>query len=181
MKLTLHENSLFAILLRQPWYVSALAGAVVFALVRIWLEWWFALFAATPFNAIALYVAYKQLRRPSAKRIAATLERARAMPREEFAAALEAGFKREGYGVTRMGEELQITRGGRVTLVMCKRWKAVRTGVEPLREFEAASREAGVHERVYVAPGEVTDTARAFAAEKGIRLVLEEELARLLR
>jgi restriction system protein len=177
MALKLHENSLFSILLRQPWYVSALVGAVIFALVRIWLEWWFALFAAAPFNAIALYVAWKQLRRPSAKRIAATLERARAMPWEEFCAALEAGFRREGYGVTRV----QITRSGRVTLVACKRWKANRTGIEPLREFEAAARKGDAHERVYVAVGEVTDTARAYAAKERIRLVEEEELARLLR
>ena len=181
MKLTLHENSLFSILLRSPWWYSALAGAVIFALVRIWLEWGFALFAAAPFNAIALYVIYKTLRRPGAKRIAQTLERARAMPGEEFRAALEAAFRREGYGVQRSGEELQLTRGGRVTLVACKRWKAVRTGVEPLREFDAASLERGAHERVYLAPHEVTDTARAFAAEKQIRLMQEEELVRLLR
>jgi restriction system protein len=68
-----------------------------------------------------------------------------------------------------------------VTLVACKRWKAVRTGIEPLREFGAASRERGAHERAYVAAGEVTETARAFAAKEGIRLVQDEELARLLR
>jgi hypothetical protein len=34
---------------------------------------------------------------------------------------------------------------------------------------------------MYIAAGEVTDSARAFAAEKNIRLVQEEELARLLR
>ena len=179
--LRLHENSLFAILLRQPWWVSALVGAAVFGLVRIWLSWGYALFAAMPFIAIALYVAYKQLRRPSAQRIAATLDRARALPWDEFCAALEAGFRREGYGVTRMGDELQLTRNGRVTLVACKRWKAMRTGIEPLREFGAASRERGAHERAYVAAGEVTDTARAFAAKEGIRLVQDEELARLLR
>jgi restriction endonuclease len=33
---------------------------------------------------------------------------------------------------------------------------------------------------VYVAAGEVTDTARAFAAQKQIRLLQDEELAKLL-
>jgi len=56
----------------------------------------------------------------------------------------------------------------------------VRTGVEPLREFDAASVERGAHERLYVAAGEVTDNARAFAAQKQIRLLQEEELAKLL-
>jgi restriction system protein len=97
--LKLHENSLFAILLRQPWWVSALAGGAIFGLVRIWLFWGYALFSAAPFIAIALYVLYRQLRRPSAQRIAATLDRARTLPWDEFCAALEAGFRREGYGV----------------------------------------------------------------------------------
>ena len=179
MALKLHENSLFAILLRSPWWVSALAALVVFGLVRFFLEWPYALFAAAPFIGIGAWGAWRDLRKPSAKRIAATLERARAMPWEEFCAALEAAYRREGNGVTRVGDELHLTRGGRVTLVACKRWKAVRTGIEPLREFEAASRGRGAA-REYIAAGEVTDTARTFAAEKGIRLVQQEELARLL-
>ncbi|HYT47009.1 MAG TPA: restriction endonuclease [Burkholderiales bacterium] len=65
-------------------------------------------------------------------------------------------------------------------LVACKRWKAVRTGVEPLREFHAAAAQREAHERIYIAAGEVTDNARAFAAEKSIRLLQGEELAALL-
>jgi restriction system protein len=181
MKLTLHENSLFAMLLRSPWWVSALLALGIFGALRYFLPWEFALFAAAPFIGIGGYGAWKQLRRPSTGRIASTLEKARAMPREEFAAALEAGYKREGYGVTRNGDELRLTREGRVTLLTYQRWKAARTGVDPLREFETSSRGRDAHERAYVAVGEVTDTAQAFAAEKKIRLVQDEELARLLR
>ena len=57
----------------------------------------------------------------------------------------------------------------------------MRAGIEPLREFDAATRKDGAVGRMYIAAGEVTDSARAFAAEKNIRLVQEEELARLLR
>jgi restriction system protein len=180
MKLTLHPNSLFAILLRSPWWISILLALGVFALARIFFHPGLAAFAALPFAAIGVYAVVQQLRRPGAKRIATTLERARALPWEGFCAALEQGFRREGYGVTRTGDELQLTRSGRVTLVACKRWKAVRTGVEPLREFDAASGERGAHERVYIAAGEVTETARAFAAKKQIRLLQDEELAKLL-
>jgi restriction system protein len=180
MKLTLHPNSLFAILLRSRWWVSILLALGVFGALRIFFEPGIAVFAALPFAAIGTYAAWQQLKRPGAKRVAATLERARALPWDGFCAALEAGFRREGYGVSRNGDELELTRAGRVTLVACKRWKAVRTGVEPLREFDAATRERGAQERVYVAAGEVTDTARAFAAQKQIRLLQEEELAKLL-
>ena len=180
MKLTLPPNSLFAILLRSPWWLSFLLALGVFALVRLFLDTGFAAFATLPLVGIGAYAAFQQWRRPGAKRIAATLERARALPWDGFCSALEEGFKREGYGVQRQGDNLQLTRAGRVTLVACKRWKVVRTGIDPLREFDAASGESGAHERVYVAAGEVTDTARAFAARKQIRLLQDEELARLL-
>jgi restriction system protein len=180
MKLTLPPNSLFGILLRSPWWISFLAALGVFLLVRIWFHPALAAFATLPLVGIGLYAAFQQFRRPGAKRVAATLERARALPWDGFCSALEEGFRREGYGVQRQGDNLQLTRSGRVTLVACKRWKAVRTGVEPLREFDAASGERGAHERVYVAAGEVTDTARAFAAQKQIRLLQDEDLAKLL-
>ena len=66
-----------------------------------------------------------------------------------------------------------------MTLVGCRRWKAARTGVEPLREFDAATSEQGAHKRLYVAVGEVSDAAR-LRGEERIRLVGEEELTTLL-
>jgi restriction system protein len=142
-----------------------------------------AAFAAAPFAAIGIYAAFKQLRRPGAKRIARTLERARALPGDGFRAALAEGFRRDGYEALPGdgGADLVLTHRGMVALVACKRWKAVRTGIEPLREFDAATRERGAHDRMYIAVGEVTDTARAFAAEKKIQLLQQEDLARLLR
>jgi restriction system protein len=182
MKLELHENSLFAILLRSPWWVSGLAAIGLAALLRVFLPLEFALFGALPFVVIATVAGWRQLRRPGPKRIAATLERARALSAEAFCAALEEGFRRQGYG-TRRGEgaaDLVLTKNGIVTVVGCRRWKAARTGVEPLREFDARTLESGAHKRIYVAVGEVSDTARAFAAQKAIRLVQEEELTGLL-
>jgi restriction system protein len=183
MKWQLPRNSLFAILARQPWWVSAAIAAVSFGGLRLLIPEGMALFAAMPFAGIAIYAGVQQLRRPGAKRIAKTLERARGLTGEGFVSALEEGFRREGYAVTRMdrGAELELRREGLTTLVACKRWKAMRAGIEPLREFDAATREHGAVGRMYVATGEVTDNARAFATEKNIRLVQEEELARLLR
>jgi restriction system protein len=183
MNWQLPRNSLFAILARQPWWVSALIAVGIVGATRLFLPIELALFAALPFAAIAIYALVQQLRRPGAKRVAATLERARGLSGEGFVSALERGFRREGYAVSRMegGADLVLRREGLVTLVACKRWKAMRAGIEPLREFEAATREQRAVIRLYVAAGEVTDNARAFAAEKNIRLVQEEELARLLR
>ena len=183
MKLKLPPNSLFAILLRARWWVSALVALGVFALIRMFMATPYAVFAALPFIAIAVYAAIQQLRRPGARRVAKTLEKARGMSSEGFAVALEEGFKRGGYAVTRTGggADLELTHEGRVTLVVYRRWKAVRTGIEPLREFESASRKREAFGRIYIAGGQVTDKARAFAAEKNIRLVQDDELAGLLK
>jgi restriction system protein len=183
MKWQLPRNSLFAILARQPWWVSALIAGVSFAGLRLLIPEGMAAFAALPFVVIAIYAGVQQFRRPGAKRVAATLGRARALSGESFISSLEQGFRRDGYVVTRMNgaADLVLKREGMTTLVACKRWKAMRAGIEPLREFDAATRKEGAVGRMYIAAGEVTDSARAFAAEKNIRLVQEEELARLLR
>lgn len=181
MKLTMSQNSLFAILLRSPWWASGLAAAAAFGLTRFFLPPEFAVFAASPFLVIAIYVGWKQLRAPSASRIAARLERLRAMSWEEFAEAIEKGFRREGYSVKRLGAkgaDFELEKNARCTLVACKRWKATRTGIEPLRELEDARRKSEAAGCIYVATGEVTAQARAFAAERGIQVLEGAELAR---
>jgi len=182
MKLTLHRNSLFAILARSQWWISALLAAGVFGATRLFLPVEMAAFAALPFVVIAGYAGWKRLRAPSPGRIAATLERLTAMPREGFIAALEAGWRREGYEVSRPGGgqfDLELRREGKVSLVVCRRWKAERTGAEPLRELHAAGRKREAHELIYVAAGEITTQALAFAEENKLRLLHGAELARL--
>ncbi len=159
--LKLNKNSLFAILLRSPWWVSALAAIGLVVGLRLLIPTSYAVFAALPFAVIAAYVGWQQLRAPSTGRIAGTLERLRAMSWEDFSAAMEQAYRREGYTVSRLG-------------------KATRTGIEPLRELEAARRAREAHGCIYVAAGEVTEGAREFAAQKSIRLVQGAELAKLL-
>jgi restriction system protein len=126
---------------------------------------------------------WKQLRAPSAESIAATLEAMRGLSWDEFSATLEAAFRRDGYAVNRLklpGADLELTKGARVSVVSCKRWKATHTGIEPLRELEAARETHEAHECVCVAAGELTDNARAYAAEKKFRLLEGGELAEFL-
>jgi restriction system protein len=182
----LHNNSLFAILLRSPWWVSFGVAAGLFALARLALPAAYAQYAivvALPFVCIGGYVAWKQLQAPSAESVAARLEALRGLSWNEFSDALEAAFRRQGYEVERLrsdGADFALTRLGRVSIVSCKRWKVGRTGVEPLRELAAAGAAREAYECFYVAAGEVTDTARSFAAEHKIRLLHGAELATLL-
>lgn len=187
MKLRMHENSLFAILWRSPWWVSGLTAIAIIALGRALLPVAYAayaLFVASPFALIALLAAIKQLRQPGAGRIAEILEVLRGMSWEDFSAVVEQAFRRDGYVVTRLtgaGADFELARAGRVTLVGAKRWKAARTGVEPLRALQAAMRLRAVQGSIYIALGEVSEPARAFAAGNGVRLLQDAELAKLVR
>jgi restriction system protein len=170
-------------LLRSPWWASGLVAAGIFAVVRFFLPAAFALFASLPFIVIALYVAWQALRAPSSARIAATLERVRAMSWDEFSAAIEQAFRRDGYTVSRVaaGADFELVQGSRSTLVACKRWKAHTTGIEPLRELEEARRAREAAACIFVATGEVTAQARAFAAGRNIRLLEGAELAQKMK
>ena len=184
MKLKMHDNSLFALLLRSGWWWSALLAAGVIAAVRMFVPTVYAVFAALPFIVISAIVGWRQLRSPSAKSIEATLARLRSLSSEQFAVELEAALKREGYGVTRIAHahaDYELEEGGRKLLLACKRWKATRTGAEPLRELKEACRTREDCDGIYVSAVDVTDKARAFAAENRIELIEAQGLAKLLR
>ncbi len=186
MKLKMHQNSIFAILLRSPWWVSGAIAAALFALGRLVIPAEYsiyAIFLALPFIVISANTLWKQLRAPSADAVAGNLGALRALSWQEFSTALEEGFRRDGYGVKRIGRagaDLELVKAGRVTLVAGKRWKVARAGVEMLRELDAAREAHDAHDSIYIASAEVTDTARAFAAKAGIRLVEGADLARLV-
>lgn len=183
MKFQMHKNSLFAVLLRSPWWISVAIALGIFLLARFWLPEAYAFFVALPFMAIGSYAGWQQLRKPSADRVAATLAALRAMSWGEFSNALEEAFRRDGFVVNRLrgaAADFELTKANRVSLVSCKRWKVARAGIEPLRDLYAAKQARDAHECIYVAAGELTDNARAFAAEKNMRLVHGAELVKLL-
>jgi restriction system protein len=185
VKLQIAENSLFAILLRSPWWISFAIAAAITALARVILPAIpvaYAVFAGLPFLVIGVVAGWKQLRAPSAKRIASTLEAVRGMSWGDFSLAMEDAFRRDGYTVKRLdgAADFEMTKAGRTSLVACKRWKVARTGVDPLRDLHAAKDAHEANECIYVATGEVTEGARKFALEKKIRLMHGAELAKLL-
>ena len=183
MKFQMARNSLFAVLLRSPWWISFLVAGALFAVLRMVLPWGYALCGTLPFLFIGGYAGWLQFRAPSAARIAATLAALRAMSWDDFSSAIEDAFRRDGYRVNRLrgaAADFELTRAGRIALVGCKRWKVARTGIEPLRELDAARRAGDAHECIYVAAGEFTDNARAFAAGNDIRLLHDAGLAEFL-
>lgn len=187
MKLKMSQNSIFAVLLRSPWWMSAGVALVlaVGGFAALPLEYAaMGVFAAVPFAVIAIMAAYKQLRAPSGARVEAVAQATAAMSWTEFATAVEAGFRRDGCEVERLnapGADFALSKDGHVALVSAKRWKAARTGVEPLRELQAVREKRGAREAIYIALGDVSDNALQYARAQGVSLMTAPELAKLLR
>lgn len=186
MKLKMSKNSLFAILLRSPWWISMVLVAV-FALASGALlpapYVPFGVMGALPFFVIGIIAAWRQWHAPSPARVAEALGRAGAMSWREFASAIEQAFGRQGYAVTRLNSaaaDFRLVKGERITVVSGKRWKAASHGVDALRDLVAAQEAQGAHQSIYISLGEVTDNARRFAQAQGIELISGNALAQLM-
>ena len=180
------ENSLFAILLRSPWWISLLIAGAVALLARLLLPERFVvpgMLGATPFVVLAALAARKQWHAPSANQVERLLQRLSAMGARDFSAVVEAAFRSQGHEVQRFngpGADLELRKAGRCTLVSLRRWKAANLGVEPLRELQAAQQRHGADAGLCIAGGSISDKARAYAKAETIRLMDAAELAQLL-
>src|SRR4051812_39127879 len=124
MQWKMHENSLFNVLLRNPWWVSLLVAGGTVAAARIVVPIEYALFGAAPFIVIGLVAGWRQLWRPSDESIAKRLDALRALPADAFVAKLQAGYERDGWKAKRLSgpaADLELERGGRRTVLSCKR------------------------------------------------------------
>lgn len=186
MKLKMAKNSLFAVLLRSPWWYSVLiVVGFAFAARALLPEQYVVVgtMGAFPFLVIAVMSAWRQWHAPDPARVSTALTRAGSMAWAEFAAALEKGFAAQGYSVTRLNgpaADLSLAKDGAVTLVSCKRWKAANHGVEPLRALVQAQQAQGAHHARYISLAPVSDNARRYAQENGVLLVASAELGALL-
>ena len=186
MSFKLPPNSLFAILLRSPWWGSLSIAFVLAFFGQFLSKENFVLFivpAMIPFVGISLWVGWKQWQLPSSAQVEATLVAVAAMPWRDFSEAISQAYQREGYEVKPASgaADLVVEKGGRKSLISCKRWKAASHGLEPLRELKAMRQAEVANEAVYVTLGEIQQASRLFAEEHGIVLLQGEALARFLR
>lgn len=187
MKLRMAEKSLFAILLRSPWWISfaialALAAAAMALLPAAYRV--VGAVSGVPFVVIGVMAAVRQWRAPSAAQVARTREAIATMPWPAFAKALEDAFLRDGYNVAPGSVapvDFVLERAGRTMFVSARRWKSARLGVELPRTLHAAREAADAADALCICLGELTDSARAFAAEHRITVWQATELAQALR
>jgi restriction system protein len=185
MKLRMAENSLFAVLLRQRWWVSA-AIALVLGLVGAALlppSWRVAgALSGFPFLVIAAMAAWRGRHAPSADRVAQVAVAVRALPWPAFAELLEQAFRRDGHEVKRIsgGADFELLRNGQTLLVSARRWKSSSIGLEPLRELQAVREKAGAA-ALCIGLGQISEPAAAFAAQHRIAVWQVADLAQALR
>jgi len=185
MKLKMARNSLFAVLLRSPWWISIGIFLLFVAAAYAWLPAEYRVVGAmggAPFAVIGVIAAWQQSRLPSAKRSQELLGAMSAMAWPQFSAMLEEGFARQGYTVERRqgAADFALSRAGRTTLVSARRWKAARHGEESLQTLHSAAR-SGDADCIYVALGELSANAQSFARRNQVQLMQGPELASLLR
>lgn len=189
MKFKMAPNSLFAILLRSPWWISFVLAVAIMSASLAWLPARFAVYGAIgglPIAGVGLIAAWRQLRAPSAVQLSANVDAALAMPWRELSKALENAWQQAGYRVERLegtegAADLRLTEKGQVTLVSARRWKAASHGVEPLRQLHAAMQAQGADAGIYIAAqGAVTEQAKTFARDHGLTLLPASALVQLL-
>jgi restriction system protein len=190
MNFKMRENSVFAIMLRSPWWISGVVAIVFIAAAAAFMPPQYAPFgmmSATPFVVIAGMVLWRNRNAPDPKQVQASLAHAASQPWRAFAAALEKAFVAQGYAVIQLsggpgssGADLRLVKNEQTTLVSAKRYKATTHGTEPLRELATAMQKTAAERGVYISLGEVTDQAASFAKEQGIELLSGQRLGALL-
>ena len=188
MKFKMSDKSLFAMLLRAPWWVSfvvaglvGMAGRLLFPADMVV----FGLLAGFPFAVIGCIAAVRQWRAPSAAMVESTMQAIGAMSWKEFSGVMEEALRRDGFLVKPLQggvADFVAAKVGTHALVSCKRWKAAKPGVEQLRELAAAVQaHEDAREGVFVTIGEVSSNAQEFAAANRIQILQGPVLAQLLK
>ena len=179
-------NSLFAILLRSPWWISAAIAAGLSLLAAALLpagQRWLGAAAAFPLVVVAVMAARRQWQLPSAAKMAQMQHAVTAMGWPEFSAALEAAFVKAGHTVSRgagEGVDFELARAGSRVFVSARRWKSASTGLEALRALHKAREAADVADALLIGLGQVTPNAQAFAKQHRIAIWQSAELAQAL-
>jgi restriction system protein len=187
VKFKMAKNSLFATLLRSPWWISMVIALLLsllgYALLPEHLRSAGAL-SGLPFAVIGVMALVKQWGEPGAARIEQVQQSLATLAWPAFAQLLEQAFRRDGYTVRpsrSAGVDFELEREGQRTLVSARRWKSARSGLEALRPLQTARLADGTAEAIYICLAPLSDNAAPFAAEHGIQVWRAAALAKALR
>lgn len=185
MKFKMSEKSLFAILLRAPWWVSFSIGVMLALLARVFLPENLrvvGMLSGLPFCVLSVFAAWKQRNKPSPESVAMALTHLANMSVKEFLPTIEKVFAKQGFVVSRLNLEaadLRLEKSGKTTLVSCKRWKAATLGVDVLRDLKALQMAQAVDHTACISLSLPTGAALQFSKENAVQLICQDALASL--
>ena len=111
-----------------------------------------------------------------------------AMSGRQFEALVGEAFLRRGYAVTGTGGggadgegDLVLRMKGETSLVQCRQWRALKVGVNAVRELHGVMAAKGAAGGFVVTSGVFTEEAQAFARGKNIELMDGKALHALIR
>ncbi len=185
MKFKMSEKSLFAVLLRSPWWISFVLVAVIALLAGALLPEQYAgagMLGGFPFFVIGCMALWRQRNLPSPALVDKGLNHLGGMSWRDFSVVLDTAFTRQGYTVTPLtgAADMLLDKKGVRTVVSAKRWKAAAMGLEPLRELVAQRDAVEASNSVCISLGQVSTKAEEYAAENRITLITGADLVILL-
>lgn len=140
------------------------------------------------FVAMAVISAFHRFRRGRLVDEQTGLETLKTTPWKHFEYLVAEAFRRQGYAVDYSmdsgpdgGVDVVLQKGGRKTLVQCKRRNQYSVGVSVVREMFGILHDQKADEVMVVTTGEFTADASAFAKGKPIRLINGPELWQMVR
>jgi len=182
---TLPKNSLFAILLRSPWWKSLGIAAILSLIAATFLPDRLKLagaLASFPFVVIGLIAAWKQLKQPSTAQVERTTTALRELDWARFGPMLQTALTRDGYVVERSqipGIDFEVFKAGRRGLIVARRWKSAHVGIEPLRTLKQTADEADSQDAIYLSLGDLSEAAARYADAHRVQIWQASRLAAL--
>lgn len=199
-----HRESNAELLLKLPWWVSAVFGVIVFVALRWGFPIWagddktrqgfitafvgmapLALIVFAIFSAGSFWLGRHRRRQLDQQ---TSIESIRALSWKQFEFLVAEAYQRQGYHVDFSlgrgadgGVDLTLQRDGRKSLIQCKQWKVFSVGPSVIREMFGLLHDQKADEAIIVTSGKFTRDAQDFAANKPIQLIDGPQLLALIQ
>ena len=198
------QESFVDVLLKAPWWISAILCVVSYVGLRWVIPGMFAqdkilqaiaqglpnlgTMVAIMFGGIAILSWVFGQKRKELVDQQESLSTLRATPWKDFEYLVAEAYRRQGFTVDFSfgkgadgGVDLVLRKEGRVSLVQCKQWKTLSVGAPVVREMFGILKAGQADEFIIVASGKFTKEAMDFARGKPIRLVDGPILLKLIK
>lgn len=174
MKWKMSDRSLFAVLLRSPWWISmVLAAALAMAASALLPEAYKSVGALScfPFVVVGVIAAWRQRANLSPEQAQALQSELAAMNWRAFSQLLQQAYALQGYEVSAVPNsvmDLKLTRQGQTTVVCAKRWKAAAWGQESLQTLVDERATLDATHLVCVSLQDIPPGLKKFAQQHGV-------------